>query len=66
MNKRQDVTAVKLMREIRDSLAKAEEGMSWKQRKEKLHRDLEQNPLWKRLKALVRPAMWREPASLRK
>lgn len=57
MGKSKDLDAVNLMREIRDRLAKAEEGLTWEQRKDKLHHDLETNPLWERLKAIACPAV---------
>ena len=61
MSEVKGLKAVKLMREIRDRLAKAEEGLTWEQRKGKLHQDLEANPLWKRLKAIARPAISEGP-----
>lgn len=57
MSKNNGIEAVKLMRGIRDRLAKAEEGFTWEQRKAKLQQDLENTPLWKRLKVIARPAV---------
>jgi hypothetical protein len=59
--KKKDLEAVKLMREIRDRLAKAEEGLTWEQRKAKLHQDLEANSQWIRLKSISRPAVSGQP-----
>lgn len=59
--KKKDLEAVKLMREIRDRFAKAEEGLTWEQRKAKLHQDLEANSLWIRLKSISRPAVSGQP-----
>lgn len=56
MNKAEGLKAVRLMREIRDRFAKEEKGLSWEQRKKKLHQDLKGNPLWERLKAIAHPA----------
>jgi hypothetical protein len=61
MRRNKKLDAVKLMREIRDRIAKEEEGLTWEQRKQRLHRDLEANPLWGRFKTLAHPAKWEEP-----
>jgi hypothetical protein len=65
MNKKKQLDAIRLMWEIRDRLAKEEEGLTWEERKKKLYQDLEGDAAWKRLKAVSRPAVSGSPTAKR-
>ena len=65
MNKKKQLDAIRLMREIRDCLAKEEESLPWEERKRKLYQELEGDVAWKRLKAISRPAVSGNPATKR-
>ena len=54
--------AVQWMREVRDKIAKAESNLTWEERKARIQRDLDDNPIWKRVKHLARPAVSQVPA----